>query len=149
MTEATAPAILPSRTASSIAVMFEPRPEIRMTSRFMSAGPRWSCNPLNDDRARRAGFCLLDRADEPGRLAQRCKTIDRGLGGVSIDNKHQTDAAVEYAVHLGARDVARALQPAENRRAGPARRVDARGEPGSEHAVRVFRQAAARDVRHA
>src|SRR6202165_3077022 len=125
MTAMTSPSILPSPTASSIALMFDPRPEIRITSRFMIA------DPLNNDRARRAGFLLLDRADAVGRFAQCCEPIDRCLRCCGIDDQHQTDAAVEYAVHLGAGDLARTLQPVEDRRPRPAGRVDARGGPGA------------------
>src|ERR1700694_4624220 len=143
MTAMTSPSILPSPTASSIALMFDPRPEIRITSRFMIAGP------LDNDRARRAGVLLLDRTDEVGPFAKSREPIYRCLRCCGIDHQHQTDAAVEYAVHLGAGDLARTLQPVEDRRPRPAGRVDARGEPGSEHAVRVLAQAAACDVCHA
>src|ERR1022692_3968886 len=146
MTATTSAAILPSRTASSIAVMLEPRPEMRMTSRFMIVDAL--CGPLDDDRARRARCSPLDSADQIRRLTERRETIDRRLRGASIDDQHHADAAVEYANHFGARDVARALQPVEYRRAGPERGIDARGEPGPEHAVRILGQAAARDVRH-
>src|SRR5260370_40600179 len=91
MTAMTSPSILPSPTASSIALMFEPRPEIRITSRFMIA------DPLANDRTRRAGFLLLDRADDVGRFAQGREPIDRCLRCVGIDDQHQTEAAVEYA----------------------------------------------------
>src|ERR1700682_5463117 len=121
MTAMTSPAIVPSPAASSIALMFEPRPEIRITSRFMNV------DPLDNDRNRRAGFSLLDRADDIGRFAKCHELIDRCLRGFGIDDQHQTDATVEYAVHLGARDFARTLQPVEDRRARAARRIDARG----------------------
>src|SRR6202790_1213266 len=121
----TSASILPSPTASRIALMFDPRPEIRITSRFMIAGP------LDNDRARRAGFLLLDRTDDVGRFAQSREPIDRCLRCCGIDHQHQTDAAVEYAMHLVARDLAYTLHPVEDRRPTPAGRVDARGEPGS------------------
>src|ERR1700674_2900418 len=94
MTAMTSPSILPSPTASSIALMFDPRPEIRISNRLMIAGP------LNNDRARRAGVLLLARADNVGRFAQCRQPIDRCLRCGGIDPQHQTDAAVEYAVHL-------------------------------------------------
>src|SRR6202521_3270058 len=105
MTAMPSPSILPSPTASSIALMFEPRPEIRITSRFMNA------DPLDNDRTRRAGFSLLDRADDVGRFAQCHQPLDRCSRGVGIDDQPQTDTTVEYAVHLGARNLARILQP--------------------------------------
>src|ERR1700736_546597 len=82
MTAMTSPAIVPSPTASSIALMFEPRPEIRITSRFMNA------NPLDNDRTRRAGFFPLDRTDDIGRFAQCHKPINRSLRGFGIDDQH-------------------------------------------------------------
>src|ERR1700704_156884 len=100
MTARTAPSILPSPTASSIALMFDPRPEIRIPSRFMIA------EPLDNDRSRRAGFLLLDCTDDVGRFAQSRQPIDRCLCCCGIDHQHQTDAAVEYPVHLGAGDLA-------------------------------------------
>src|ERR1700681_4457608 len=84
MTAMTSPSILPSPTASSIALMFEPRPEIRITSRFMNA------DPLDNDRTRRAGFPLLGRADDVGRLAQGGEPLHRCLRGYGIDDQHQT-----------------------------------------------------------
>src|SRR6202163_342189 len=117
MTAMTWPSILPSPTASSTALMFDPRPEIRITSRFMIA------DPLDNDRTRRAGFSLLDCTDDIGRFAQSREPIDRCLRCCGIDHQHQTDAAVEYAVHLGAGDLAHTLQPVEDRRPGPAGRV--------------------------
>src|SRR5450755_929243 len=114
MTATTSAAILRSRAASSIAVMFEPRPDIRMTSRFMIVDAAlW----LDDDRARRARFSLLDGADEIRRFAERSETIDRFLRRAAIDDQHHADAAVEYANHFGARDISRALKPVEYRRA--------------------------------
>src|ERR1700676_835951 len=94
MTAMTSPAIVPSPTASSIALMFEPRPEIRITSRFMNA------DPLDNDRTRRAGFSLLDRADDISRFAQCHEPLHRCSRGFGIDDQHQTDAAVEYAVPI-------------------------------------------------
>src|ERR1700676_4095984 len=84
MTAMTSQSILPPPTASSIALMFDPRPEIRITSRFMSA------YPLKKDRGRGAGFLLLDRADDVGRFAQGCEPIDRCLRCCGIDDQHQT-----------------------------------------------------------
>src|SRR5271155_2935329 len=147
MTLTTWPAIVPARSASTIAAMFDPRPEMRITSRFIVralSGPG-SC----DDGRRSARSTAFDAADRERGFTLRAQARDRRLGVAGGNHQDHADAAVEYPVHFRRRDVTGALQPVENRRYRPARGVDARDEPWRQHPVRVFGQPAAGDVRHA
>src|SRR5450432_1296836 len=122
MTPATRAAMVPARTASSNAVMFEPRPEIRITRRFMLPGAMIDAS--DDDGTRRARFPRHDAADRERGLAQRVEPRDHRRGGRGADHQHQPDAAVEDPMHFVVVDVSLLLQPAEYRRSRPATRVD-------------------------
>src|SRR5215472_11424678 len=138
--------IEPLATASSTAVMFEPRPEIRMTMRFM-----FCLRPIasGDDGSGPASGTALDVADEVCSLAQRLEALARSFGPLARDDQHETDAAVEHAVHLGRGDPAGPLQPVEDRGPRPACDIDAGGEVFGKHAMGILRQPATGDVRHA
>src|SRR5271167_602291 len=126
MTLTTWPAIVPARSASTIAAMFDPRPEMRITSRFIVrslSGPG-SC----DDGRRRTRPTAFDTADRERGFTLRTQARDNRLGVAGRNHQDHADAAVEYPVHLRRRDVTGALQPVENRRRRPARGVDARDE---------------------
>src|SRR5215813_4989900 len=138
--------IEPLATASSTAVMFEPRPEIRMTMRFM-----FCLRPIasGDDGSGPASGAALDAADEVRSLAQRLEALAGSFGPLVRDDQHEADAAVEHAMHLGGGNPAGSLQPVEDRRPRPARGIDSGGEVLGKHAMGVLRQPATGDVRHA
>src|SRR6516162_2073403 len=123
MTPTISALIEPLATASSTAVMFEPRPEIRMTMRFICLRPIAS----GDDGSGPVSGTALDVADEICGLAQGFEPLARSFGPLAPDDQHKPDAAVEHAVHLGGGDPAGALQPIEDRRPRPGRGVDAGG----------------------
>src|SRR5580765_486946 len=78
-----------------------------------------SCTALLDDALRLAAGAFLDRADRVDRLARRAQLLHRALHVAGRDHDHHAAAAVEDAVHLVLRDIARALQPAEHLRLRP------------------------------
>src|SRR5208282_4851778 len=135
MTPTTRPAMPPSRSASRIAAMFEPRPEMRMTTRFIveTLSECASC----DDGGRHTRSSALDPADRICRFALCPEARYRGLGVGAGYDQDQPYAAVEHPMHFRERDVAAALQPVKNRRRRPARLVDARDQAGWHHPVGV------------
>src|SRR5262249_34328733 len=122
----------------------EPRPEIRMTIRFMVL----PAIALFDNGSGAAAGAALDAADRISLFAQRFQAIASEAGVPCRDDDDESDAAVETAGHLGFGHVAGLLQPVEDGWPRPARRVDAGGEMLRKHTVRVLDEPAAGDVRH-
>src|SRR5689334_9074284 len=126
--------IFPPFTASITAAMLDPRPEIRMTSRFMPSSAasgergRERGRASRDHGSRRARRTRHDGADGVGAFTRCAQPFDRCPGVVWRDDQDEADAAVEHAVHFAGLDVALLLQPVEYRRARPCAGVDARAE---------------------
>src|SRR5260370_38671227 len=91
MTPTTRPAIVPARSASRIAAMFEPRPEMTINSRFIRRALR--AVGSRDDRRRRSRPAALYAADPPGGLAGSGHPRQRGLRAPRRSDEHQSDAA--------------------------------------------------------
>src|SRR3546814_4746269 len=91
--------------AATSALMFDPRPEIRMPTRLRSAmvggGPARPRAPdLGRTGDRAAPWRFRDRADAVHRLARRLQRL-RHRRGLSLRDHHgHADAAVEGARHL-------------------------------------------------
>src|SRR5271170_3538892 len=98
MTLTTCPAMVPARSASRIAAMFEPRPEMRITSRFIvrDLSLPGSCN-RRGSHPRSAAF---DAADRERRFALFLEACDGCFRVSSSDDQDQANSAVEDTVHL-------------------------------------------------
>src|SRR5438094_1532483 len=148
----TAPAIWPLRACAISAARFEPRPEIRTVMResAINKGRRnaGACSS-NDDGVWAARRAFDNRADHLRTFAGVVEKGDRALGVARRDHDHHADAAIEYAMHFGVRDVAFALQPIEDRRPRPSLTLEPRLKLGRQNARHVFDETAAGDMRHA
>ena len=100
-------AIAPARQARTIAVMFEPRPEIRIASRSGARGAHSLMNTPRPPARTSPMICALS----PRALRNSTAACARSRR----HDHHHADAAVEGAVHLALVDARGALQPAEHR----------------------------------
>ena len=120
--------------------MLLPRPEIRITMRFMPTpmGLRFVAVPR------------ADPADPVDRLAGRRRAIaERTLRILLRDHHDHADSAVEHAEHLLVGHATLALQPVEQRRPWPGVAVELSRQAVGQYARHIFQQAAAGDVRQA
>src|SRR5215468_9694689 len=124
--------------ARNSADMLLPRPEIRMTMRFIALS--------KDARLRLAARAGADASDSIRGLATRVEQSNRALSIGVGDHCGHADAAVEHAKHLLIGYAARILQPGKERRPRPGSAVDLRHGVLGKDARDIFQQPAAGDV---
>src|SRR4051794_12997557 len=131
--------------ASTSAVMFDPRPEIRMATR------RFIVSPCQIEMAVIDHTVLAGRGNDL--TQQHCgfaglgEDIHDPVDGVGFDNGDHADAAVERAQQFEFGDAALLGEPFKHRQYRQARKVDADSEMFRQHARDVVRKTATGDVR--
>src|SRR4051794_16360918 len=131
--------------ASTSAVMFDPRPEIRMATRRFMASP-FKIEMAVIDHAVLAGGGN-DFAQQHGAFAGLGEDIHDPVDGVGFDDGDHADAAVEGAQQFEFGDAALLGQPLEHRQHRQSCEIDSGAEVFWQHAWDVIGKTAAGDVR--
>src|SRR4051812_10752610 len=130
--------------ASTSAVMFDPRPDIRMATRRFMASP-CKIEMAVIEHAMLAGGGN-DLAQQHSAFAGLGEHIHDLIEGVGLDDRDHADAAVEGAQQFKLGNAALLGEPFEHRQHRHPRKVDAGAEMLWQHARDVVGKAAAGDV---